>query len=575
MSRLSFILFLLAISQFTHAQDLSYQVELNNHRTGSYTISTEVNQSIHTFTSLDFSLPTLQDTLQFTSTSHFIESDSGYLQSVFWTTIFKDTLRFEARFESDTISYINLSDSSVFYTTNRSIILGPEKIRKLSTKMLDTVGAKLCYQTFSTELNQVVEVTRELISFSIEKAQKLKVIKETIGSKSTISKFDKAFNLVEIESQTSFGQINLVRTNKAGSSQFFESDTFGKNRLLSNIRFPDPSNISSIKLKIEGLDSLPSLSFKQHNQIITRQDSSSIVLIIDKTKEHYLQSEITSHSRTKLLFSAVRAYEILDSLKIKTLTRNEKINQIKGFSKNHSHPNLVIFELLSAANIPVRIVSGYSYDRWFWSSNVWLEVVLDGLWETLDLTNEFLPNPALRIALYKSQYGSPLSHSYLKQIPNFKSLQVQSFNLGGKKYSVSSQVLPYYFENPVYENEGLGIRMNIPDGFNISNDGTQCESDLFLALENNYDEKINCFQVLTSNEKVTSDMAKEKIYEFVGDQNINIDKGKKLNLWYGYKGNHGAIVIPQGRSYILITIEHEDPEFMILVLTRKNINIKF
>ncbi|WP_422361838.1 transglutaminase domain-containing protein [Reichenbachiella sp.] len=575
MRRLSFTLFLLAISQITCAQGFSYQVDVNNHRAGSYRISTEVDQNIHTFTSLEFSLLTLQDSLNFSSSSHFVESDSGFLEFVSWTTIFKDTLRYQARFESDTISYINDSDSSTFYSINQSIVLGPDKIRKLSTRELDTVGSKLCYQTFSTELNQVVEVTRELLSYSVEKAQKLRVVKQTTGSTSTISKFDKEFNLVETKGQSSFGQISLIRTNKTGSSQFFESDAFEINRLLSNIRFPDPRNISSVKLKIDGLDSLSSLTFKQHNQKITFQDSSSFVLIVDKTKEPYLQSDTTSRSQTELFFSAVRGNEILDSLGIHTLTRNEKVNQIKGFSKNLPYPNLVLFELLSTANIPVRIVYGYCYDRWFWISKTWIEVAINNHWEPQDLTYNFPPNPALRIALFKSQYGSPLSHSYLEQIPVLKNLQAESFSLGGKKYSVSSQVFPYYFENPVYENEGLGIRMNIPDGFNILNDGTETASDLFLALENDYDEKINCFQVIASGQQVTEKTAKEKIYEFIGDQNINVNNDKKLNIWHGYKGNFGAIVIPQGRSYLLITIKHEDPEFIILVLTRKNLNLKF
>ncbi|WP_420581784.1 transglutaminase domain-containing protein [Reichenbachiella sp.] len=575
MHRLSFTLFLLAISQITCAQEFSYQVDVNNHRAGSYRVSTEVDQNIHTFTSLDFNLLTLYDSLNFHSTAHFIESDSGHLESVFCTTILKDTLSFKVKFDSDTIHFTNLSDSSIFYTVNNSMIFGPDKIRKLSKIRLDTIGSSLCYQTFSTELNQVIEVTRELIDFSIEKANKLRIVKETVGSKSTLRKFDSEFNLVETKSQSALGEIRLIRTNKVGPSQFLESDLFKKNHLLSNIRFPDPININSTKIKVEGLDSLSSLPFKQHNQNITFQDSNAFVLILDNIRESSHQSEIKSHSKAQLFFSTARANEILDSLEINTLTLNEKINQIKEFSKLHYHPNLVLFELLSSTDIPVRIVYGYYYDRWFWMPNTWVEVAINDYWELQDLTCSYSPNAALRIALFKSQPGSPLSHSYLDQSPTIENLHVQSFSLKDKKYSVSSQVFPYYFENPVYENEGLGIRMNIPDGFYISNDGTASPADLFLSLENDYNEKIDLYQVLISDEAVMSEIAKEKIFQFVKDKTININKDKKLPLWYGFKGKRGAIVIPQGESYIFITIEHEDPEFMIFILTRKNLMLKF
>lgn len=552
-----FFFFILPISHLTFAQDLLYQVEINDHRTGSFAQHVETDQNTHTFSSLDFQILTLHDTLQYFSKAHFIESDSGYLTSVEWTQVFKDTLNFTLTFSKDTLAY------------------GPEKIRKLSMERLDTAGTIIYYPTYSLELNQTIEVSRELIGFSIEKAQKLRVVKETIGAKSTIKKFDNKFYLVESKSSSPFGEIRLIRTNKTRPPQFFEPNYFEQETILSNIRFPDPNSINAIRLKIECVDSLSSATFKHYNQKITLQDSNSLILIVEQKKEPYLNSNTTIPSSTMLLWSSVKAKVILDSLGIDSLQSNKKIERIKAFSKLQSHPDLALIELSLAANIPARMVFGYVYNQWFWSERHWVEIATDGYWEIIDLATEILPNSALRIAIHKSKPGGPFNDSVLKRIPKITSLQVQSFTLRGKKHAVSSQVLPYYFENPVYENEGLGIRMNIPDGFAITNDGTLSPSDLFLSLENDYKEKINCFQLSTSGQPLTPDLVKEKNQEFVGDKDINISQGKKFKFWYGHKGKRGAIVIPQGGSYILITIEHEDPEFIILVLTRKNLTLKY
>ncbi|WP_456461093.1 hypothetical protein [Reichenbachiella sp.] len=556
--RKSFFFFLiLSISHLTFAQSLLYQVEINDQRVGSLKQSVEIDQNTHTFSSLDFQILSLNDALQYFSEVHFVESDSGYLKSIEWTQIFQDTINFKLAFSKDTL------------------VFGPEKIRKLSIKRLDTIRASICYPTYSPELNQTIEVSRELIGFSIEKAQKFRVVKETIGAKSTINKFDNQFYLVESQSPSPFGEIRLIRTNKTAPPQFFEPNYFEQGNILSNIRFPDPNGINTIKLKIEGVDSLSFATFKHYNQKITLQDSSSLILIVEQKKEPYLDSKTTKRSDSKLLWSGAKARVILDSLGIDTLQINKKVKRIKAFSKTQNHPNLALLELSSVAGIPARMVCGYVYNQWFWSERHWVEIATDGYWEIIDLTTENLPDPALRIAIHKSKPGGPFNDFVLKHEQKITSLQVQSFTLRGKKHAVSSQVLPYYFENPVYENEGLGIRMNIPDGFAIKNDGTQSPSDLFLALENDYKEKINCFQLSTSGQPLTPDLAKEKIQEFVGAKDINISQAKKLKYWYGNKGKRGAIVIPQGGSYILITIEHEDPEFMILVLTRKNLMLKY
>ncbi|SMD36790.1 hypothetical protein SAMN04488029_3071 [Reichenbachiella faecimaris] len=560
------LLCLLFLSNFIKAQSLEYQIEIDNHRAGSFKQSTEVDLDTHTFTSLQFQLLTLSDTLQYKSDVHFVESEAGFLKSISWTHIFQDTLSREVRFDNGTTTPLNLSDSMVVY--------GPEKIRTLSLRRLDTLGAQICYQTFSPELNQVVEVKRELIDFSVEKAQKLKLVKESIGSQFTLSKYDKNFYLVQTSYPSPFGAIKLTRTTQVRPSQFFEPDGFDQGRLLSNIRFPDPNQISLVKLKIAGLDSLARSGLTHGNQKINSQDSSSVILINSNEKQSWIQSDTLASSMPEILWQNSNTQTILDSLIQDSLNQTEKLKALKSYARAQSYPHLTYYQLVLALQIPARLVYGYTYNQWFWSPKLWVEVALDGVWVTQDLTSEIETNSALKIALYKSGIGAVLNSSYLKYMSQITHIQVQSFTLNGKKHAASSQALPYYFENPVYENEGLGIRFNVPDGFSISDDGTKFPSPVFLLLKNSYGEQIKFFQH-TSDQNMTESRAKRLITEHLNDSEIEINKGKKLNLWYGFKDQKGIVMVPQGKSAITITIQHEDPEFTIFVLTRKNLHLKY
>lgn len=553
MRKLFFLFFLLAYSPLILAQH--YQVEVNNHRAGSFKNSVEIDRDIHNFSTLDFQILTLTDTLQFFSNSHFVESDSGFLKFVEWTQIFQDTVNNERYFK----------DTPVF---------GPEKTRVLCIAKLDTIGATICFPAFSTELNQIIEVKRELLGYSIEKAEKLHIVKETIGAKSTIHKFDRDFRLVETSSPSPFGEIKLTRVNQIHPSQFFDSEYFQKNGFLSNIRFPDPNQISSVKLRLEGLDSLAASSLIQHNQKITSQHSSSLTMIVSNEKESFIPLDSTKFPIPEILWSKEKTMSLLDSLSLDSLTLSEKFETLKSLALQQPYPMLSFYQLILGLKIPARLVYGYTYNQWFWTTGTWTEIAIDGKWETHDLLSE-ITSTALKVATYRSKIGESPSHSYLSASGQLSNIIAESFTLNGKKQAVSSQALPYYFENPVYENEGLGIRFQMLDGFQIKNDGTESPSSEFLSLENSYQEKISFYQILTINKKQTEERCKKEITNYIGDPGLELQKDKKLDFWYGFKGQKGAIAIPQGQSFIFITIDHEDPEFTILVLTRKNLHLKY
>lgn len=549
------LLCFLLLPNFIKAQSSLYQVEVNNHRTGSFTQSVSYVDNTHTFSTLDFQILTLADTLQYFSESHTVESDAGYLKSIQWAQVFEDTLTLEVTFGPDTL------------------VFGPEKIRRLSKDRLDSVGASICYPTYSPELNQIVEIKRELIRYVVENAEKLNLVKETIGNRSTWNKFDKNFNLIEATSPSPFGEIKLTRVEQFRQPQYFETSFFEPQRMLSNIRFPDPNQISLVKLKLEGVDSLAASELISHNQKITTQDSVSVLLIIANENEKCDVDTVQVLS-SEILWRSEKTAALLDSLAADSLSLDEKLIALRSFALAQPQPILVYYQLLLDLGLPARLVSGYTYSQWFWTATNWVEVAIDGEWKPQHLSTKNTSN-ALRLVTYRGGIGEKPTHAYLAERPNIEHIQVQSFTLRGKKHGVSSQALPYYFEYPLYENEGLGIRFQLPEGFEISQDGIDIPSEEFLKIENEYHEKIGFRQIITGKKQRTIEQAKKQIFSYLGDPDIELRKDKKLDIWYGFNGRKGAIAIPQGKSYIFITVEHEDPEFTILVLTRKNLHLKY
>ena len=557
-----------AISQ--HAQ---YQIEVNKHRTGSFFVSTEYDQYIHTFTTLKFERLALSDTLKSQTKVHFIESYEGELESISWTNVLSDTSNFEATFKKDSILLLNLSDSSWRIVSDTNRIIGPNKIRMKSQAQLDTIGSNFCFYTYSTELKQVVEVKRELIGNIIREAKKLKVILETIGDQSFQHLFNDEFYLEESTYSSGKNEIKISRTKQVSPAQFFDSDINSKSHLLSNIRFPDPINITSIHVRVKGLDSANIKKALHENQTLIDSDSVVARFSIQSTSEVTNLSNLNDMEVPEIVWNAKNATRIVKSLNLDSLSSTEKIGKIKSYLKSEGiHSNFALYQLALQAKIPARLVYGYTYKQWFWSPGIWVELAINGYWITQDLQTKLPSNNALKIALQKSFSGEEMYSMFMKQPPVLSAIHVESFELNRKNQSISNQILPYYFEAPSYENEGLGIRFNVPDGFNIINDGTMYRSPLFLELENKFQEKIRFYQFIKSSEFRKSE--KGKILQFLNDNTIEIQKDKKLNSLHGIKGNLAALSIPQGKSFLFITINHEDPEF-ILHLLQNNLTLKY
>lgn len=569
------ILCLCCSCQLVIGQRLQYQIEIDHHRAGTFSQSTEHSGYTHTFSSLDLEVLTLGDTLSFQSQTHTVESDAGQLASVSWTQILKDTLRFDVTFQEDSLSFVS-ADGRLTRQATWPNLIGPEKIKQLSRRTLDSVGASVCYHTYSTELNQPIKVTRELTGFTIEKAQKYWLAKEIINdTKTTYQKYDKQFRLVETRSPSPFGEIQMTLVDQPSFAQFFSADTFAPHQLLSNVRLPDPKRIPSVRVDIAGLDSTSFSSAFFPNQSISAADSGWYRISTRNTPLPVAASDTAQLQSAPLLWSIRQAKTIADSLVIDSLSMSQNLERLEGYARTNDYPQLALIELGQALGIPARLVYGYRYSQWFWTASTWVELGVDGYWKSYYLTNDTWRNPALQIVLYRSKPGQRVSQAYLAKLPQLTNIQVQNFLLGDKKYAVSHQVFPYYFENPVYENEGLGLRFNVPDGFDITDDGTSFPSPVFLALANAYDEKITCSQEIATSKPLCEAEAKAKISVYLEAPDVSLTYDKKLKRWYGFSGQRGAMAMLQGSSYIFVRIQHEDPDFMMLVLTRKNLHLKY
>lgn len=558
--------FLSCVQYFSIAQSHTYQVKLDGHRIGSFNQSVESDQNIHTFSQLNIQIKTFQDTIQYNQHIHFVESDAGLLNSIEWFNVLADTISYQVLINGDSVIRIG-EDGKQVIQTSQAPLIGPEKIKKMCRERLDSIGSSIKYSTFAVALNQSVEIQRELIGHTFENAQKQNIVKESIDSTHfTIGIYDQEFNLISTDLSSHFGNITLSRVQKAKSSQFFEPDYFDKNLLRSNIRFVNPQQISAIKVSVHGTNSYNQLSGEQKVNVLNNTNDPIPLPM----------PENFNFSRQEHLWKHAKANAIVDSLLRGNLDQEQTLVTLIDYSRTMGkYASLALCQLSLAAGIPARLVYGYSYDRWFWHPRYWVEVAQNGRWTTIDMTSEIPSNPALKIALRRNPSSATPNQAYFVAVPKLDSIRVESFEIAGRKYSVSNQVLPYYFEKPVYENEGLGIRFNVPDGFEIIDDGTKKPSDTFLVLQTDDDELITCSQILTQTNESVKIEAKNRITQHTKDPSTALTFEKKLNLWHGSSGRFGAIAILQGSSLIFMAIDHEDPEFIVNTLLKKNLHLKY
>ncbi|MEO9804324.1 MAG: transglutaminase domain-containing protein [Reichenbachiella sp.] len=570
------LLCLSCVGSFSIAQNHAYQVKLDEHRIGSFHQSIEFDQNTHTFSSLNLQIKTVQGAIKFSQEVHFVESDSGELNSVRWFNVLADTLRYQILIKEDSIIRINGISRSAAQISHPPMI-GPEKIRRMSSQILDTVGSAFEYWTFVAEFNKPMQVRRELVAFTIKDAQKLRLVRESLDStNSTIGFYDSEFNLIFKELNSAFGKISLSKVQRPKNSQFFESNHFNKNNLKSNIRFSDPLQINSVKVKIHVIDNQNPLSLDQENQEIILLDSGYQTVNVTDVSPSISLPESLYLTPQEHFWTQAKAVALADSLLQGTQSQELALSILIGYCKTKDkYAALALNQLTIAAGIPSRLVYGYAYDQWFWHPRYWVEIAKKRKWTTVDMSSIIQSNSALKIALYKYRPGRALNHIYLADLPKLTAIQVESFGLMGQTHSVSNQVLPYYLEKPVYENEGLGIRFNIPDGFELVQDGTKKPTIHFLSLKNIHDEKIIFSQILVESVDKAEIEAKKRIAKHVNDSDTELVYEKKLNLWHGYSGHFGAIAILQGSSLIFISIDHQNPDFIINALTRKNIHLKY
>ncbi|MEO9965514.1 MAG: hypothetical protein ABJF11_06990 [Reichenbachiella sp.] len=573
MKILLIFLSLLFLYNISIAQDYKFQVEINGHRAGHFLQYTEYSSEVHTYSQLNLQIRTLQDTTQYYKSLHLVESDSGLLKSVRWTQVLLDSTHHQVLFRNDSIIRIEPGkEKSIEVYPYR--LIGSMQIRQKSVSSLDSINDTISYHTFVSELNRPMLVHRELIATKIEKAQKVYIVKEYFNEQQfTIKKFDSGYNLLSTESETQLGMIALKRVNDLRSPQFFESDLSSQSLLKSNLLLPDPNQIQAINLKITGIDSTYQLA-SHENQSAEMVDSLSYYLRLTSQTVPLLPEDSIYLTSTSYLWSYQKGQRIADSLTSDS-TNQMILETLITYAKKHdSYAPVALYELCVHAEIPTRLVYGYAYDQWFWKAKYWVEIAQNGRWVTIDPTSQITHNAVLKIALMKSPAGGNLNDFYLANLPSLTNIQIESYELAGRKHSVSNQIFQYYYEHPVYENEGLGLRFYIPSGFRISADGTSKPDRNFLTLTNDDRESLIFYQLLSLSE-ITEQETEKELMESVRDPNCEIQFDKKIKLGYTSAGERGAIAIRQGGSLIFIKILHSNPDEIIQYLLKKNLHLKY
>jgi len=553
------------------AQSNRFFVFIDDYLVGNYSTSEENGAQIDTFFSLRFSLVQFGDSVSFSSETRYTEDTLGKLASVSYRSVFQgDSIDWIASFSDDSVTIMSLTDTA--YRRVPPIIFGPSKIRNLCKTNLDSIGRSVCYLTYIPELKKVMEVERTVMSASIERAQKLWVVEEKIsGLFATTSKFNSDFDLVEKTDNSPFGRIKIIQSQKSNRPlSMLARDFYASFPILSNIRFPDPLNIAKTKLRITidgNTERLVTLSAESKN--ITLSEKETFKYLESNRWIHWdsliqeMADSITLLSQTDLeLFGALSQY-ITDK-------RKKPLSAIR-------HPAIEFAAVARACNIPTKIAFGYVYQNGFWLPRFINEVWIEDQWRLYDPGQNVPINPAIFIKPIAQKTDQSFDEYLLQinQVLGKISIRCQEYQYKNRNYSIDqSDLNQARFDGKKYHNKGLGLKFELLEAFSLSQLPTMSNST-FATFTHPSGTKIVFEQVVIGRITQLRQSINRTIFDRTEIPEGNIRESPKTGFFLGESASNGAIAIPQGSSFVLITITADEPRKLINYLLKKNLKIDY
>lgn len=487
-----------------------YQLKLSGQPIGyvTFDMSQEGERQKHGF-SMHMELNRMGSKIEVHLSAVSFESSRGLISMDIEQKLSAQVQKKRIQFTDNTIEIIDINGDQAFKNTlpYAGKLLGFHGIQAQSQKHLQKPGDAFSYQTFSPELAMLMKVTRTfkgMESVRIKgQTKQLMLVEERADLMPQVKKLwlDEHHFPVRTLDQTPFGEAESTLTDKQTAtlrvSQELPDEIFDQTMIRANWRLREPRAIDEMMLKVSLED--PSLGFpefRRENQQVLHQNAKEAVLkisrptfapgISQKPGPEFFQANALVNSdhpdivqvATSLKTSESDVAQVMKyknwvsenmafDLGVIMAPASEIIVNRKGTCTEYA---TLLTALLRAGGYASRFAMGFVYMGGIWGGHAWAEVFLNGHWYPLDAAiNSVGFADAARFSFITTSLaqGSTVLNGPGLRLYGNSQVEILNFKIGNTLTQIPPNTTPFQISNTHYRNQGLGLDLGIPQGFQI------------------------------------------------------------------------------------------------------------
>ncbi|MCV9387089.1 hypothetical protein [Reichenbachiella ulvae] len=543
MRNFSLLLLTSLISSLSYGQISRYSIDINHVNAGSLEEKTEYfSDSIVTTSQIQLEFITLQDSNTYSVKTQFVEDSDGQL-------IYVDR---EMKLQDGNPSYQRFFNPQ--YSLDNPIemqTLGPQGIRRVSSDSLQETGDSLQFWSYSTEHNQIKRLNRVLLDQKILNAKKLWVVKDSIsGLGPIISLMDRNFELLSAAQESAMGYLE-IREVQARDSLISLIDLKSQQKTIaSNLLLPDPKNINAVELKTTYENG--------ESQTVTLTDNMFHPLPRDSSA----LAELTA-SNLWVNSDDLDLFSIADSLTMDLILQLEMAVELTKYCREQdlNNPAFQLLKLARNIDLPSQLVYGYYYQHGKWISGYWTEIGIGDEWQIFHPIQYSPINSSLYLPIAKSGLKNGVLEFFAQ--PELKKIEVINYLRNGKPVKSTKAKGDYFIR-------GLGLSFNIPKNFVNQTDSTQLGSNFLLLSDGQNHIQMDYITPPFLNEALMINY----LQALSGSSTVSLNSYLPNISYEATNESSTFLAIPQGDSFLLIECSGPDAGELMLMLSKKNLELK-
>lgn len=506
--------------------------------------------------------------------------------------------------------------------TYQGELLGAEGIRLGSMKHLKKPGDQWHFQTLNpTYQASPLKIYRKLLKKETIEVNGVKkqvwLVEEKMGKfpPSKIWLDVKDYQWIKLQNTSPFGVSDTYVSSKqkallAASGNVLPKEMFDDTMVRSNVRLPNTKPVDKMVIKISLKN--PALGWPDltgANQKVLSQDKKHTVLEITRPAAHHTQTQVSEATRQKMA-EFLQSNELInaDNETIKGIAQKvvagEKTIMSKCLAlKNWVSDNMkgdmgvvlapaseviqnrkgtcsefatLLSSMVRAANIPARYMMGFVYMNGIWGGHAWVEAYINNQWIPLDaaINNKGAANAArFHFLATDLNEGSGVLNgsSGVKMYGNVE-VKILSYQIENQHFKIPESRKLYTITGNVYENPGVGIRLEKTSGFEFSGMTDVYPKTSILTMKSN-NEKVVLHQVLLRPNQKNEDAYWKAIQNHVLEKQVSGTLTKvnyKGNIAYQLiKGQKAVWGIRRGSDLWVLDITSTQPQKLLKQILAK------